>query len=439
MSLLVGVFLVLAPTLEAQQAEVPPAPPVDDAGDGASAAQPLESDRIVDGKPAFYSFERALHPVSWLEAGVRPLLRAVGKAGVDRFGSGNKSESVSGVKVGINALGSSSGFGPEIKPFNKNLFNSGIRVELPFIVTYRLYESARLNASFPLITDGDTQRLRFELTGGYQSRPSENLFGIGNDSTPATKSEFRSVTRFAGVGLTTRVGQHWSAGLEGMYRSVGITRPKALGSTPTSAIETFEDFEIPGLTTSSTSTLISTTAFVQRDTRDGTHFADSGGLERVEATLTQPFTGGDFAYWQYAAEFQRFLPLTKDHRSVIGLRARAETTQEKAGSAIPFFDLPTIGSYSTVRGFESRRFTDKSAMAATLEYRYRIWRYFDWHFFGDTGQVAPEIRNFAWDRLHYGYGTGIIFRTGSHRAIIMDVAHSREKTWMFYLDFNSLF
>ena len=412
---------------------------LDDANEGNAAAQSAESDRIVDGKPSLYAVERALHPVSWLEGAVRPLLRAVGKAGFENFGADNRSPRISGVKFGLQSLGSSSGFGAEIRPFHKNLLNKGIELEVPLAVTYKLYESARFRSSFPLIARGDTQRLRLQLTGGYASRPAENFFGISNDSSPENQSQFRSITRSAGVGLNARMSHSWSTGVETVYRSVGVTHPRRWTSAPTDAAETFRAFDIPGLTTSSNATLISTTAFIQRDSRNGSHFADSGGLERVEATLTEGITGGDFAYWRYRAEIQRYFPLTRDHRSVIGFRARAETAQEKGGSAIPFFDLPTIGSYSTLRGYESRRFTDKSAVSGTLDYRYRIWRYFDWHIFADAGQVAPNIRDFAVHRLHQGYGTGFIVRAGDHRAIFLDVAHSREKAWMFYFDFSSLF
>jgi outer membrane protein assembly factor BamA len=124
---------------------------------------------------------------------------------------------------------------------------------------------------------------------------------------------------------------------------------------------------------------------------------------------------------------------------VLGFRGSVETNQAKGGSEIPFFDLPMIGGFRTVRGFDNRRFIDTSAMNATLEYRYRIWRHFDWGFFVDSGQVAPEIRDFAWNRLHTGYGMRFIVRARGNRAVVIDMARSREEPFKLYVDFSPLF
>lgn len=235
--------------------------------------------------------------------------------------------------------------------------------------------------------------------------------------------------------MEARVKGAWTARAEAGYRSVGITRPRKYQD----AKEVFSHQEIPGLTSEPGATFASATALLQRDTRDSPDLTSSGGLQRVSASLNEGLTGGDFAYWHYRAEIQQFIPLSEDHRKVISLRANVETMQEKGGSSIPFFDLPFLGSRSTVRGFESRRFADKSAMSISAAYQYRIWRYFDWGFFADAGQVAPEIRDFKLDRLHAGYGMRFVVRTQGHRGIIFDVAHSRENLWMVYVDFSPLF
>ena len=81
-------------------------------------------------------------------------------------------------------------------------------------------------------------------------------------------------------------------------------------------------------------------------------------------------------------------------------------------------------------------------MSASAEYRYRIWRYFDWGLFVDGGQVAPEIADFTSQKLHFGYGTRLIARSKGEgkdrRFVSLDVAHSREG-WRFYVDFDGVF
>jgi outer membrane protein assembly factor BamA len=201
----------------------------------------------------------------------------------------------------------------------------------------------------------------------------------------------------------------------------------------------FSSEHIPGLTSERGATFASAHAILQRDTRDHPDLTSAGGLQRFEASLNEGLTGGDFAYWRYSAQILQFIPLGEDRRKVISLRANIETNREKGGSSIPFFDFPFLGGGSTLRGFESRRFTDKSAMSISAAYQYRIWRYFDWGFFADAGQVAPEIEDFKLDRLHTGYGVRFVVRTEGHRGIIFDVARSRENPWMLYVDFGPLF
>lgn len=431
-------FLALpATTLYAQQDEIPPTS-ADEAGGAQVPAAEQDSERIVDGRPNLYSLKRGLHPIAWVEGGfIRPLLGVAEKAGFEKFAASDtdKAPRVSGVKFLIKGLGSGSGFGPEIKPFHRNLFNRGIEVEAPMLVTYRLYHSGQLIMNFPLFSGTGLDRVGLELNGRYVSRASENFFGVGNDSSLTNEARFRSITRGGGAALVIRTESSWSARFEAGYRNVGITRPVRAPS----AIDVFDRVQIPALTTDRHVTMASATGVLQRDSRDNPDLTESGGLQRVEVSLNEGLTGGDFSYWRYKGELRQFFPLSSDRRKVLSFRGHIETTQEKGGSTIPFFDLPTIGSHSTVRGFDGRRFTDKSAMSASVEYRYRIWRQFDVGLFADAGQVAPEVRNFAMDRFHGSYGGRFIVRTQEHRGFAIDVAHSKEWPLMFYLDFSPLF
>jgi outer membrane protein assembly factor BamA len=274
------------------------------------------------------------------------------------------------------------------------------------------------------------KRLGLELTGRYASRPSESFFGLGNDSDEFNEAKFRSVSRTAGFAVDARIGGSWHVRLEEGYRSVGITKPRNF----ISATDVFEGTEVPGLTDPNV-TMLTSTALLERNTKDRSYLASSGGLQRVEATLNEALTGGDFSFWRYRAEVQQFLPLDDAKRKVIAFRANVETTQEKGGSIIPFYDLPTVGGSSTVRGFSNRRFADKNAVSASLEYRYRIWRHMDWGLFVDTGQVAPRIGDFARERFHTGYGMRLAVRAKGDRAVSFEVARSPE-AWMFYVDFT---
>ncbi|HET9220647.1 MAG TPA: BamA/TamA family outer membrane protein [Terriglobia bacterium] len=423
----------LAAPLLGQQADIPPAV------DGAvpEAAVGAEADRIVDGRPDLHGFKRGAHPFSWIEFAFRPLLQGAEKVGPSQFNPDpEKKPRVSGVRLSIRGIGgggSSSGLGPEVRPFHYDLFGTGTEVELPLYVSFRLYESYGFRVNYPFIRSESFKRLGLELTGRYASRVAESFYGVGNDAPYWNETKFRSVSRTAGVALDARINDTWSFRLEEGYRSVGITEPR----NGESVLDVFHGTDVPGLSEPGV-TMLTSTASLERNTKDRVHLAGSGGLQRLEVTLNEALTGGDFSYWRYRGDIEQFFPLDKGKRNVIAFRGHVETTEEKGGSIIPFYDLPTIGGRSTVRGFSTRRFTDRSAMSAALEYRYRIWRYMDWGFFVDTGQVAEEIKDFARDRLHTGYGVRFMLRTKGERAVSLDVGHSREG-WMFYVDFTPTF
>jgi len=423
------VLMVLVAASYGQQADIPPAA-LTDAGVAVDSTG-TEPARIVEERPDLYWMKKNLHPITWLEAMTRPVAK-LAERGAGRFTMQQTSTKVRGVKLGFRGTGSSSGAGPEIKPFDNNLFGTGLQLEVPLLVTYRLYESYRFRLNYPLVRGENSERLGLELAGRYNSRPSETFYGIGNHSSDVYKSKFRSVSRTAGIALNARIAKAWTLRLEEGYRSIGITSPRNFTSTK----DVFAGTDTPGISDAGGTGLISTVS-LQRDTKDRNFLASSGGRQYVEASLNEGLTGGDFSYWRYRAGLQQFFPLSEDHRKVIAFRADVETNREKGGSVIPFFDLPIVGSHSTVRGIPSRRYTDKSSMTASLEYRYRIWRNFDWGVFADTGQVGSQIGDFSLSksRLHTGYGMRLMMRAGEKHAMSIDVAHSREG-WMVYADFS---
>src|SRR4029077_3572523 len=133
----------------------------------------------------------------------------------------------------------------------------------------------------------------------------------------------------------------------------------------------------------------------------------------------------NFAYWKYHVEAQHFFPFSEDHRTALALRVFAETNQRKSGD-IPFFDMPALGTWETLRGYENFRFRDKSALSFGVEYRYRIWRAVNWGLFLDEGQVAPRPRDFALNRFHPGYGVRLFCFPKPKFPISIDLAHSQE-------------
>lgn len=379
--------------------------------------------RIVDGPPTGYFLKRALHPLTWVDVGLfQPAYRLTGSQIIPRLGI-LKSE---WLKLGVGGAGAGSGFGPLITPFHNNLFGHRIEIETPLLLTYKHYEHYQLN----LRASVGTSYVFF--TGGYRSRPSEKFFGIGNRTDRNEESYFRTVHREAAIGFSSKINDHLRSSIQLGFQNVGVTE----SSDSESAQLLFGEAEAPGLFTGAV--LRSTALSIDHDTKDDEHRATRGGTETIQVSLNEAVGKGDFAYWKYRVDVQRFFAVSRDRRKVIAVRGMAETNQEKGGSHIPFFNMPAIGTWSTLRGFEDYRFRDKSALSFGLEYRYRIWRALDWGLFVDRGQVAPEPGDFAWNRFHTGYGARLIMLPTPKFPITADFGRSNEK-WRLYINFNPTF
>jgi outer membrane protein assembly factor BamA len=107
---------------------------------------------------------------------------------------------------------------------------------------------------------------------------------------------------------------------------------------------------------------------------------------------------------------------------------------------LPFYDLPSLGGASTLRGYIGNRFTDDSAWHAVAEYRFwviprgfrltrtiRIER-IGLAVFGEVGTVAPSLEDLPSAKVHTSYGVGL--RVSLERVAMFrtDVGFSDEGT-----------
>jgi outer membrane protein assembly factor BamA len=395
------------------------------------AAEPSQTERIVEGRPRLYTFKRVAHPLTWFEAALEPPFRSADSGWIHRMMVRKPAEKESGVRFGVGSAGTSSGLGPQVTFFHKNFLGRGIDVELPLLYTFSRYQVYRFQASVPIASESFVDRLSFDLATGYSSRARDDFFGLGNDSDRENERQLRTITREASAGFTAKLNDAWTAGLHGVYRTVGITKP-TFGH---SAQEFFDSSSTPGLFGAA---LESAVFSLGRDTREREDNAFKGGSDQFEVSFNRSAGGREFEYWRYRLDSEHFFPLTSDGRKVIAARALVDTNQPTSGSRVPFFDMPVLGSSGTLRGFENFRFRDKSAAAFTLEYRYRIWPSLDWGLFVDEGQVAPQLGDMALNRFHTGYGVRLFVWPKPNMPISFDYGRSRE-TWRFYVNINTRF
>jgi outer membrane protein assembly factor BamA len=392
-----------------------------------STVAPGPETGVIADKPALHSTKRALHPLSWIGASARPLIRMM--SGVRSPNDSNRPDPAT-FRIAVDQLGGGSGIGPKVE-LSHTFKSSGIRMEADAVYTYKRYEGYELEVTAPIIATDELNRLALKLETGYQSRPSDSFFGLGNDSPYGERSRYRSVHRDIGLALTSAISPTLSAEIGVTQQNIGITRP--LRASLRSAQQAFQGANVPGLAEGAK--LRSVVAVIRHNTKDSQNAPKRGGLRSAEVSVNRGYGGSDAAYWKYQLELQQYIPLFADGRSVIAARVLAETNQEKGGRAIPLIAMPYVGGRTTLRAFQSRRFVDKSALGATVEYRYRIWQVLDAGLFVDKGQVAAEPGDFDVHRFHTGYGVRLIARPSPKHVFAVDAAHSKEG-WQFYASYN---
>ena len=394
------------------------------------SVEPDQPERIVEGRPPLYSFKRNAHPLTWLELAFKPAFRSAESGRFQKLLERKPdTDKESGIKFGAGGVGVGLGFGSRVTFFNKNLLGRGIDVEVPLTYTYKQYQQFSFNGSIPLFYP-KLDKLSFDLGTAYISRAQDDFFGIGNN-TPEDETKLRTVTRQASAGFTAKWSERWTSGFGVTYRSVGVTEP----TSGTSTQAQFSATAVPGLYGA---TLGSAGFFVTRDTQKRENYSFKGGLDDFQISFNRSVDGGDFEYWRYHFYSQHFFSLNDDGRKVLAARGLVETNVTPGSRLMPFFDMPFVGSDETLRGFDNFRFRDKSALALSLEYRYRIWPRLDWGVFIDEGQVAPQLGDMALDRFHTGYGLRLFVWPKPDLPISIDYGRSNE-SWRLYINFNTRF
>ncbi len=83
----------------------------------------------------------------------------------------------------------------------------------------------------------------------------------------------------------------------------------------------------------------------------------------------------------------------------IAIRGQFAFSGGAGDSGVPFYMLPRLGGSSTLRAYETSRFTDHHAMVFAAEYRYLMTEKLQLVGFLEGGQVAPRVSAFDFPSL----------------------------------------
>lgn len=312
----------------------------------------------------------------------------------------------------------------------------------------------------------------------YLERPKDNFFGVGPESmietgvNPATGGIFGGETNyfveqrsFAGtlhydftkaldIGVYVEHKSHsFDEGDDDDDISVfRLYQPYFHGAVPRQIDPLGAPPLVPGL---GDSRYISFGAYLEYDKRNNDEGLTKGGY--VYARVASHDSTGDaddpdfsdFGWVQTTFDLRGYVPLFGNRTSIAG-RFFTDLNDRKGGSAIPFYSMPRLGGNSSLRGFDTFRFTGANAALFQLELRQTLKRFgdddnrgLDVILFGDAGQVwghGYEIpggvtipgydlnfgEDFDSDNFEVDGGVGLGVRISKGFGVRFDYAHSNE-------------
>jgi len=254
-----------------------------------------------------------------------------------------------------------------------------------------------------------SEHSRMAVKAAFSRRPDWRFYGLGPSQPPENLSRYASQSLDIGLSFEAEPWRSSSARWYAGWRDVAFESETCCGDPAIGEQVANMRFELPPGFTDGYSIWLQrmTLAF---DTRE---FAGSG--VRVELRGEQAFDVDAPArrrWIKWGGVVGAFLDLT-GHRRVVGLSLAALFADPLPGSeSIPFTEQVALGGDDLMRGFLAGRLYDRSAIAATFEYRWPVWIWLDGSLQVSVGNVLPEhLRGFSMDLMRLSATLG--FRTSS--------------------------
>lgn len=287
----------------------------------------------------------------------------------------------------------------------------------------------------------------FKASIGVSSFPAEPFYGIGNDTDKEDRTLYWWRRNEVNVTFVKYFGGIYGSDFRFTYKDVDIDSGiEPLSGTGTPSIEEHFGFDDelengerwgPTVYGRQGGNHNGFKISLYRDMREARFLPKYGNYQEIELQVVSSALGADYdyvranidlrAYWH--PDFLNPLPfwdmnvnprrtfVTKwfgpDKNRAFAVRFRASRLFAEEidwmGQEIldvPFYELTTIGSSSTLKGYTSKRFRDNDMVVGSIEYRWRWWRFEDIALFYDIGMVMDDltVRENWEEEWHGGYG-----------------------------------
>jgi hypothetical protein len=321
-------------------------------------------------------------------------------------------------RIGTVASGSGVAFG---STWQQPVMNGKMRVTTDAMLSVRGYYTLEVGA---FATPFDKRPIVVGARVRQEGFPQEDFYGVGPHSNMGDRTSYMR-EGLDMTGYVTFAPRPWlnietSAGFLDMQVRAGKDK-----NVP-SIEQRFDAASAPGLGPAADGDMLHAGVTIDADRRDDDFFPRAGG--RYIASLTafhgiadfrDDFTRADVDLRQYFA-----VPGTTNH--AIAIRGQFAFSGGAGNSDVPFYMLPRLGGSSTLRAYETSRFTDHHAMVFAAEYRYLMTPKLQLVGFVEGGQVAPRVSAFDFPTFKTSYGAGVRYRIKDAAVVRVDFARGQE-------------
>jgi hypothetical protein len=331
-------------------------------------------------------------------------------------------------KLGSLTVGSGFAYGLGFR--NRSLFENTAALDLWAAASILRYNAVEARLTFPRLV---RNHLHLETWGSRRDYPQENFFGLGPDSSRADRSDYGVRTNRVGgrAGIRPVEALLVGGGLEYLQPRLGAGNSSELPNVT----DVFNPSELPGFETRSN--FLRSDAFIEVDYREPRN-ARQGGWYRFDYSHYDDRKAGTYTFNRLDADVRQFIGFLAGRR-VIAARLFVATSDTTGEHAVPFYYMPTLGGYDTLRGFRQYRFQAPHAILVQGEYRWEIWSGLDGALFYDAGKVANRRSDLDLSNLERDYGFGFRFNTDNGVVFRVDAAFGSRDGKHLHIVFGGIF
>jgi len=271
----------------------------------------------------------------------------------------------------------------------------------------------------------DTPRFQFASLLTFRNNTQDDFYGLGNDTTDATRVDYGIRSTDFGARGSVRVIRSLRLGADVGYFMPDVRHGR--DQNLRSIAQVFTDVTAPGLSRQPNFEHHSVFAVV--DSRDAEGFPRRGGLYRATYAIWNDRTFDEYDFRRFDITGSQFVSLPAG--SVLALRLGLSYANNADGDRVPFYLLPYVGGGDTVRSFREFRFRDENAAVFNVELRHKIHSLAYIAGFVDVGKVAHNWQDINPTDLKKAYGVGLRGGTDERTYVRFDVARGDDGTRVF--------